>query len=269
METGDDDGKEQLGLAESTVELTEEQKAVIADNKERAKRRRLERYLEELEASVVESVETAPSVVTGGGFLVDDEEVPEADEIALMEEAQIIFPLEANDRCCVCGSYDLDDFIRRHYRVPVCSNCRAEHPDRFSLLTKTAARDEFLLTDEELRDEQRMPHLSRPNPLRPNWSNMQLFLREQVRAFALEKWGSAEATEAEAQRRVDAQHQLKERKFAANLKELRSRTRLAQPKSKGRPQAHKHSFREERNVKTGAVASICTECGFKVVSEEL
>lgn len=265
-------GSEAEGLGEDgPVELTEEQRALIEANKERAKRRRLERYLEELEAQTEQGilglgVDVVPT--PSGGFLPEDQE--DSLDIAPVEETEMLFPLEANDRCCVCGSLDLDDLIRRHYHVPVCPHCRSTHPSRFSLLTKTAAKDDFLLTDEELRDSERLPHLSRPNPLRPNWSDMQLFLREQVRAFAVEKWGSEEGIGEEAQRRVDAQHALKDRRFAANLKELRSRTRLAPAKVKGRPRAHhKHSFKEERDVGTGAVASICTECGFRVVSEEL
>lgn len=166
---------------------------------------------------------------------------------------------------------ELDDFIQKNYRVKVCCKCRESHPDRFSLLTKTAAREEFLLTDEELADSARVPHISKPNPLKPTWSNMQLFLREQVIAFALEKWGSLEGIEAEAQRRADAQQSLKEKKYTKNLKELRRKTKLVKKvdPSKLKTHHHRHVFEEHKDLASGMTESRCTECGFKVISEEL
>lgn len=175
-----------------------------------------------------------------------------------------------NDRCCVCGSLELDDFILKNYKARVCPNCREAHQDRFSLMTKTSAKDEFLLTDEELRDSSRVPHVSKPNPHRPNWSDMQLFLKEQVRAFALDKWGSLEAIEAEAQKRADAHENLKEKKYLANLKELRQKTKLTKkPTTEKKTHNHRHTFEDSKNSKTGIIESKCTQCGFTIESEEL
>lgn len=177
-----------------------------------------------------------------------------------------------NDRCCVCGSFELDDFILKNYRVRVCPNCREAHQDRFGLMTKTSAKDEFLLTDEELRDTSRVPYVSKPNPHRPNWSDMQLFLKEQVRAFALDKWGSLEAIEEEAQKRADAHENLKEKKYLANLKELRQKTKLTKKVSAftdRKTHNHRHTFQDSKNQTTGTIESTCTECGFRIESEEL
>jgi DNA-repair protein complementing XP-A cells len=176
-----------------------------------------------------------------------------------------LLPLEVNDRCSVCRSLELDDFILKNYKVRVCPNCREAHQDRFGLMTKTSAKDEFLLTDEELRD-------AKPNPHRPNWSNMQLFLKEQVRAFALDKWGSLEAIEEEAQKRADAHENLKEKKYLANLKELRQKTKLTGKSSlvaDRKTHNHRHTFQDITNQTTGTIESECTECGFRIESEEL
>lgn len=51
---------------------------------------------------------------------------------------------------------------------------------------------DYLLTDEELRDEQRMPHWERPNPRKSTYARMKLYLREQVESFAFAKWNGAE-----------------------------------------------------------------------------
>lgn len=251
-------------------DLTEEQRILIEANREKAKRLRLEKYLDDSEQVVEEPVLEGRQIVAetlGGGFIPksdDDEQQP-----LVHTQAEILFPLELNDTCIVCGSVELDDFLRKNYKVNVCESCRETHQERFKLVTKTAAKDEFLLTDEELRDESRMPHILKPNPLRPTWSNMQLFLKEQVRAFAIEKWGSLEAIEEEAQKRVDVNQALKEKKFSVNLGELRRKTKLA-TKGGGVPKLHnhKHEF-VERRTGDGQIESKCSSCGFTIVSEEL
>lgn len=255
--------------------LTPEQKALIQENYERAKRRRLERYLEEAEKQAEQDDDDRQKEKQkeleelGGGGFIPEESLPE-EPIPIIPQPEILFPLEMNEKCKVCGSLELDDLIRRGYKVLVCPRCREALPDRFDLITKTAAKDEFLLTDEELRDGSRLPHTTKPNPLKPTWSSMQLFLREQVLAFALEKWGGLEQIQEEAQRRADAHQAAKEKKFAANLKELRSKTRLTGSHNRQQVSRHyKHTFVERKGKGGDQVESVCSECGFKVVSEEL
>lgn len=248
------------------AELSKERLAAIEANRERAKKRRLQRYLEQLEEDQAENIQQDQAEL-GGGFIPDDQE---EQEHTLIEQAEVVYPLEANEGCKVCGSIELDDFIRRHYRVRVCGTCREAHPDRFSLLTKTAAKEEFLLTDEELRDGERVPHVSKPNPLKPTWSNMQLFLREHLVAFAIDKWGSLEGVEEEAQRRADAGQASKEKRYLANLKDLRRKTKLGGAGGKpARTHNHKHQFVEGKDPISGQVQTKCSECGFAIVSEEL
>ena len=84
-------------------------------------------------------------------------------------------------------------------------------------MTKTDVRDQFLLTDEELRDGNVLPSVSIPNPRKSTWSNMQLYLREQVVEFAVKKWGSLEAIEQEIQKRSIQLQSRKEKKFKARI----------------------------------------------------
>jgi hypothetical protein len=69
------------------MELTDEQNAVIAANKEKAKRRRLERYLEQLEHSEGPSSPSADSKTEslGGGFVPEPDEA--ADPIVLVQQS--------------------------------------------------------------------------------------------------------------------------------------------------------------------------------------
>jgi hypothetical protein len=52
-----------------------------------------------------------------------------------------------NPTCTVCGSVELDLQLFQVFSVPVCRKCKNEHPERFSLLTKTECKQDYLLTD--------------------------------------------------------------------------------------------------------------------------
>jgi DNA-repair protein complementing XP-A cells len=94
------------------------------------------------------------------------------------------------DLCCShCPSIDLDWKIYDFYRVLVCKKCKKDRPDEYSLLTKTECKQDYLLTDEELNDTEKMPHQIRKNPHKSTYSNMLLYLRKQVEEFAWMKWG--------------------------------------------------------------------------------
>lgn len=114
-----------------------------------------------------------------------------------------------------------------------------------------------------------MPHMLKPNPHRPTYSNMMLFLRCQVEAFAFsdKKWGSAEALDAEFDRREKEKADKKSKKFAKKLQELRKRTKtnVWHKRIEGE---HKHTFGEPfvANAR-GDQVQRCEECGFEVEVE--
>ncbi|RKP11232.1 XPA protein C-terminus-domain-containing protein [Piptocephalis cylindrospora] len=178
---------------------------------------------------------------------------------------------EENPKCRECESTDLDVQYYTTFAVSVCHRCRKEVADKYSLLTKTECKEDYLLTDEELRDEAVMPHLSRPNPHKAHWSDMHLFLREQVEDFAFAKWGSPEALDAEYARREEGKKVRAERKFRQKVHELRRRTRTSTWNKKrlhsgeedGRP--HRHKFTKEEG-KEGK--EVCSGCGLTVDVDE-
>ena len=109
----------------------------------------------------------------------------------------------------------------------------------------------------ELKDPTILPHLSRPNPYKPTYSHMQLYLRCQVEdyAFSAARWGSAEQLDAEHERRETERKRRKEKKFAARLGDLRKRTRVEAWK-RGREQARiaKTRAAKGRGVKSKSIA---------------
>lgn len=190
-------------------------------------------------------------------------------------------PDQTTKSCRECGTLEIDWKWLDIFGIAVCSACKDKFPEKYSLLTKTEAREDYLLTDPELKDENLLPHLERPNPHKSTWHNMFLYLRCQVEeyAFSEKRWGSAEALDAEFERRETEKKKRKENKFKSKLADLKKRTRVEahQRSRKGGggnfgddlgDGKHAHEFgRPIDNPETGIPVKKCTICGLEV--EEL
>ncbi|KAF2142770.1 uncharacterized protein K452DRAFT_326049 [Aplosporella prunicola CBS 121167] len=192
-------------------------------------------------------------------------------------------------KCVECASPEIDWAWADVFSMRVCHACKESLPEKYSLLTKTEAREDYLLTDSELRDASLLPRLERPNPHKASFHSMQLFLRCQVEeyAFSARKWGSAEALDEEFERRQVQRKERKEKKFNAKLAELKKRTRVEAHRRNrdalkrgdateahfgqaiaSRGDRHEHEWgRAVEDPATGAVKKSCVECGMEV--EEL
>ncbi|KAK5112702.1 hypothetical protein LTR85_011213 [Meristemomyces frigidus] len=188
---------------------------------------------------------------------------------------------EITKKCQECNSLEIDWQWDELLHCQVCHTCKDKFPEKYSLLTKTEAKEDYLLTDPELRDETLLPHLEKPNPHKSTWNNMMLYVRYQVEeyAFSDKKWGSAEALDEEFQRRLDETKARKEKKFRNKLNELKKRTRVdAYKRARGGGGGefgdtigngrHEHEWgRSVEDAETGMMKKQCTECGMEV--EEL
>jgi DNA-repair protein complementing XP-A cells len=193
---------------------------------------------------------------------------------------------DVKGKCRECTSLEIDWKWQDIFGIGICNSCKEKLPDKYSLLTKTEARDDYLLTDPELKDEELLPHLERPNPHKQFFHPMQLFLRLQVEAYAFspQKWGSAEALDEEYAKRQVVSKERKQKKFKNKLEDLKKRTRVeaykrarlagdggdAQfgQKIKGRYDRHEHEWgRSILDPETGMTKKRCEECGMEV--EEL
>ncbi len=216
---------------------------------------------------------------TKAGFLTDDTHpisgsgIDPQLQLRLQQRYNPPLHLDAslNLKCATCPSPELDFQFLEIFRVRVCTACKANDPDKFSLLTKTECRQDYLLTDPELKDVEILPHLLKPNPHSATYSSMMLYLRGQVEAFAFKKWGSPEALDAEFERREVGAKVKKERKFEEKLRDLRKRTRVAKWSKKAAKRMegrHEHQFsREAVDPSTGMAVRSCAECGME--SEEI
>lgn len=189
---------------------------------------------------------------------------------------------EENKVCRECGSLEIDWKWEDILGCAVCNACKEKFPEKYSLLTKTEAREDYLLTDPELKDDELLPHLERPNPHKATWNNMMLYLRYQVEEYAFtQKWGSPEALDAEFAKRETEKKRRKEDKFKSKLHELKKKTRVeAYRRSRqagagggtfgddiGGGGKHTHVWGRAVEDGEGVGVKTCVECGMEV--EEL
>ncbi|KAI9311835.1 XPA protein C-terminus-domain-containing protein, partial [Dichotomocladium elegans] len=175
-----------------------------------------------------------------------------------------------NPKCRDCESLDVDPTFFQVFHLAVCPNCKEKFPERYSLITKTEAKEDYLLTDPELRDPELLPHWSKPNPRKATWNNMMLYVREMVEEYAFKKWGGEEGLDAEYERREIQKKEKKEKKFKEKLADLRRRTMTSTWERKRQKGPHKHVFgTPEEDPATGSTTETCIECGLVVESEEL
>ena len=219
----------------------------------------------------------------------------------------VLDPGSEQKKCRECDSLEIDWKWEDVFKCAVCNTCKEKIPEKYSLLTKTEAKEDYLLTDRkdppwpqfivrpwttltgfiaaELRDEELLPHLERPNPHKATWNNMMLFLRYQVEeyAFSAKKWGSPEALDAEFEKRENDKKRRRETQFKTKLHELKKRTRV-EAYRRNRQNAggaggnfgddmggrgkHVHQWgRAVENAETGIGVKTCVDCGMEV--EEL
>jgi len=213
-----------------------------------------------------------------GGFLVEDgHEVDEDSRVKARErerqramqnlEPPMFLDPKLNPKCQECQSIDIDQTYRKVFGCLICNKCKNEQAEKYSLLTKTECKEDYLLTDPELRDQELLPHLLKANPHQSTYANMMLFLRCQVEDFAWKKWGSPEALDKEWERRATEKKKKKNKKFEEGLKELRKRTREGVWQRR-RDEEHKHVFGAVEKGGNGSGKQVCHECGFTIDVEE-
>lgn len=174
--------------------------------------------------------------------------------------------LENAPKCYECNSLEIDPNMFTNFKVRVCRRCIKENQDKYSLLTKTECREDYLLTEPELRDSSILHRIEKPNP--HGFLRMQLFLRFQVEEFAWKKWGSPEGLDKEWERREQMRLERREKRYQDKLKEMRKKTRaeeytrkLRDGKSLG--ERHVHQWSAGISIGEKLVKRRCIECGLE------
>lgn len=170
-------------------------------------------------------------------------------------------------KCFECGTENLDFKLYNVFKCRVCKICARSKPEKYSLLTKTECKEDYLLTDPELRDTELLPHWDRPNPYKSTFTNMMLYLRYQAEEVAFKKWGGPEQLDAEYQRRLEAKKNKKDKKFVEKLQMLRKRTKVSGAYANDTKNLHHvHEWSAGlavSNAPAGTVRRRCATCGME------
>lgn len=177
-------------------------------------------------------------------------------------------------KCYECDSLEIDPNLYDNFNhTRVCRRCAKEKPEKYSLLTKTECKEDYLLTEPELQDTNLLSRIEKPNP--HGYSRMQLFLRLQVEKFAAKKWGSLENLDKEWERREEMRLKRKDKKYKDKLKEMRRKTRAEEFTRKLRNgksinDKHVHDWAQPMPFERDGMKFVkkrCIDCGTEV--EEL
>jgi hypothetical protein len=116
---------------------------------------------------------------------------------------------EETARCRECGEANYQPQFSETFGVLVCKTCCAAD-EKYKLITKTTAKEELLVTDEDLKP---LGFISRKNPRKEAWGEMKLFLRLQVEEVAFHRYGDLVGVEAQKfKRQMDKYERLKRKK---------------------------------------------------------
>jgi len=95
--------------------------------------------------------------------------------------------------CEECGAAEIDPSLKSAFGISVCVRCRRQSAD-YKLLSRTASKDVFLLSDSDFT---MLKFMTKENPRNAKWKPVQLYLQRQLRALSYAKHGNLEGLEAE------------------------------------------------------------------------
>ena len=148
--------------------------------------------------------------------------------------------------CSKCGSIDTDVAFQSAFQLSYCHACAR----KVDLLTKTECKQDYLLTDYDLKTLKFMQ--------KKRVHEMKLYIREQVEKVAILKWKSLELLDQEILKRADEKTERKKTKFQDKMKKLRTKSLV------------KNLIREDHvhDFVSGNGIHVC-ECGFSVEYETI
>lgn len=198
---------------------------------------------------------------TNAGFFIEEsEDEPRAKPTMECLPAPVVEPERPTCKECEEEKF-ADSFLFRTFDLEVCDKCKDTEKDgKHELITKTDAKNEFLLKDEHFEREPTLKFLTRKNPHNQRWGDMKLFLRLQVEEKALEIWKNEESLEKEHEKRLEKRDQAKAKKFNKKLKALRMQVRGSLYKKD--ISEHVHDYGEEvYDEDEDQYSRTCSTCG--------
>ncbi|XP_077612259.1 DNA repair protein complementing XP-A cells isoform X2 [Crocuta crocuta] len=213
------------------------------------------------------NVKAAPKIIdTEGGFILEEEEEEQRTIGKVVHQPGPVMEFDYAI-CEECGKEFMDSYLMNHFDLATCDNCR-DADDKHKLITKTEAKQEYLLKDCDL--EKREPALKfivKKNPHHSQWGDMKLYLKLQIVKRSLEVWGSQEALEEAKEVRQENREKLRQKRFNKKVKELRRAVRSSVWKRE--TAAHQHEYGPEESLEEDVYRKTCTVCGHELTYEKM
>lgn len=176
-------------------------------------------------------------------------------------------PLEQKE-CDECKENFVESYLWKTFDFRVCDSCR-DSEDKHSLITRTEAKNEYLLKDCDLdKREPTLKFICKKNPHNERWGEMKLYLHYQIEQRALEVWGTEEALLQAKEDRVEKREKSKHKKYSKQMKALRMQVRSSlYDRTMGA--AHVHIFGEDQYNQADDTYLHECECGYSETFEKL
>ncbi|KAL6266893.1 hypothetical protein P5V15_003720 [Pogonomyrmex californicus] len=204
---------------------------------------------------------------SGGGFLIEENDELEQQMLKIVTEPDPV--IGTLNECEECQQKFGDSYLLHTFNLVVCDKCR-DKEGKHSLITKTEAKQEYLLKDCDLDlREPPLKYIVRKNPHNANWGEMKLYLHLQIEQRALEVWGSEENLLKEKEARDLKREGAKIKKFNKKIKELRMQVRSSLY-DKTTKASHVHEFgKDTYNEEDDTYTHTCTTCGYEETYEKM
>lgn len=146
------------------------------------------------------------------------------------------------------------------------------------MLTKTDAKQEFLLKDSDLsgRDGEALSFIRKKNPHRYSYGDMYLYLKPQVMELSYKIWGGPDGLSQEHERRNKMKEAAKQKQCTKKITELRQQIESSSPTQSRSYAPHQHVFPaagekggEEYDAESDTWTKTCCKCGHTIKFEKM
>ena len=186
--------------------------------------------------------------------------------VVCSKDSSDLTTLLSSINCRECNIHCNASYLYEKFGENVCDECRAKDKDQFKLMSKTDAKNEFVLKDCDLDlREPLLKFATAPNPHNQRGGFMKLYLLGQVYERACEVHGGDEGIDKAILQRSRNREVLAQQKMNKKLKELRKNSKPRQMKK-----VHVHEYGEEvYDEDNDEYSHCCKSCHYTETYEKL
>ncbi|RNA18309.1 mitochondrial glutamate carrier 1-like [Brachionus plicatilis] len=229
--------------AKNSPELSQDQKDRIETNRKRALEIREQKERTAKLAKTVMDTQSKKLVDSGAGFFLDEEElIEEKKKEEIIVEEPSVPTQDQHLKCKKCNKKFPDSFLSKNFDLNVCDTCRNENSEDYDLITKTEAKEQYLLKDCDFDfREPVLKFITKKNPHKNRFGEMKLYLKCQIVERAIVVHESLENLDEKKEQKVANLHKTRQRNYEKKLQNLRKEARQGARKL---ADFHKHEYVE-------------------------